>query len=131
MKGREVDTQETGSDVLLARLDYERTFGPWPLPDDVTAEYLSVVHPGGRVVRSDLVKVLAEYVGEYESVGEFARALTAQSLMDVPGVDLDGWPFCHVDWDAAGESLSPVLESVQDNRMVRVSGRYYFAPMRQ
>lgn len=121
----------TGSDVLLARLDYERTFGPWPLPDAATEDYLRIVQgTAERATRADLARMLAEYVGEYDSVGEFARALTAQSFMGVPGVDLDGWPFCHVDWDAAGQSLSPVLESAADSRMVRVGGRYYFAPMR-
>lgn len=47
-------------------------------------------------------ELTARYLGEYDSLAQVARGLF---MMTNPHVDLAVWPFIHIDWEQAAETL--------------------------
>ncbi|WP_433673921.1 hypothetical protein [Microbacterium gorillae] len=117
--------------LTLARLDYELHAGPWPLESNATMEYIAIAHPHRIVDRHLLMDVLAEHLGTFTTVQDLARAVTAQSFLGTPEVDLNGWPFIHIDWFAASATLSDSITEGRLGPIVRVAGTCYFSPANQ
>lgn len=123
------DTMSLGDNLTLAQLDYELHTGTWPLSPNVTVEYIGAVHPDRTVDRHLLVDVLVEYIGRFGTTAELARTVTAQSFLGDDLVNLNAWPFSHIDWEAAAvEFEGTSIVTGRRGPIVRVQGDHYFAP---
>ncbi|GAB6857972.1 hypothetical protein [Microbacterium xylanilyticum] len=113
-------------EVTLAVLDYSLGGTPYPIPEPVLVEYLEQAAPGAPVTRDALDRAVDVYIGEFDTVADAARAITAQSLpRDVRHL-IAGWPFTYLDWDAASHALTGELDGSDGGRVLRI-GRHYFA----
>lgn len=119
----DVETQ-----LVLATLDYELHAGAWPIAREVTLEYLAMAHARSSVDRELLDTVATQYLGRFRTPGEAAEALTRQSFSTRESVNVDVWPFTHIDWVSAGAQLEDMILSEAHPPIVRVAGEHYFAP---
>lgn len=113
-------------EITLAVLDYSLGGTPYPIPDGVLTEYLALTAPGSAVTRDALNGAIAAYIGEFDSVADAAKAITAQSLPHDVRHLIAGWPFTYLDWDAASHALISEVEGHEGGRVLRI-GRHYFA----
>lgn len=117
----------TRDKLTLAQLDYELHCGPWPIDREPTEDFIRAVHPDQVIDRRLLVTVLGEYLGQFDTLTELAKAVTAQSLLHAD-IRLDSWPFTHIDWQAAGEILDESIADGEAGTIVRVAANHFFAP---
>lgn len=65
-------------------------------------------------------ELVARYLGEFASTADFARGMFQ---LDCPHVDLNAWPYTHIDWTAAAALIQP---SVGDT-VLTVEGHWFDA----
>lgn len=71
------------------------------LDEKILNEARSRLTLGPRVPGDDELE--ARYVGEYQTEAQLYRALF---LMDAPHIDVNQWPYCHIDWERAAAAAS-------------------------
>lgn len=113
--------------VRTALIEYQLQAGKdLPVPLDVLEHYLQHTRREPTVEILDTIigdgKYGREWVGLFKTPAQFARALTAQSLDPKTKVQVDQWPFNHVDWDAAGTEAAamPQVTRIADHWFVKI-----------